>query len=129
MPWRISIQEQRDYIRVEALGERHPRKEKREIEIIWRPVAGVCRAIQKNLILAIYDVRGPLPTHAACSVIRTPKAFGWSRHFKLALVDLDEESRLGLLFVEEVAVSSGYQFRVFDNEQKAKAWLRGCDRT
>lgn len=125
MPYEMLIQLRQDWIRVVATGERLPGKEEDEVDVIWRPVANVCHAEEINLILAIYDVVGPLPAPPASAITNAPKTIGWSRHFKLALVDLDIESRQALLLVEELAVSHGYQFRVFDNELKAKAWLHG----
>ena len=125
MPYEMLIQVRQDWIRVVATGERLPGKEEDEVEVIWRPVANVCLTEEIDLILAIYNVSGPLPAPHSRAITNARKAIGWSRHFKLALVDLNIESRQELLLVEELAVSNGYQFRVFDNELKAEAWLHG----
>lgn len=125
MPYEVSIQEQEGYIRVETSGERTPGSEVEDAVRVWSHVAEVCQAKQVERILGIHKVTGRLPTRAAYAIAYDPARFGWSRRFKLALADMNEESRQDILFVEDVAVSSGYQVKVFDNEQKAKAWLLG----
>ena len=123
MPYEVSIEEQEEYIRVEASGKRTPGNEVDDAISVWSNVAEVCRAKEKDRILGIYNVTGRLPTRAAHAIAYDPARFGYSKCFKLALVDLNEESRQDVLFVEDVAVSSGYRVRVFENEEEAKAWL------
>jgi len=125
MPYEVRIREFEDYIKVEASGKRTPGNEEKDALSVWSRVAEVCRAKQIDRILGIYNITGRLPTPAAHAIAYNPARFGWSRRFKLALVDLNEESRQDVLYVEDVAVSSGYKVRVFDNEQEAKAWLLG----
>jgi hypothetical protein len=125
MPYEVSIQEQEDYIRVEISGKRIPGNEVDDAVSVWSHVAEVCRAKEKNQILGIYNVTGRLPIRAAHTIAYDPARFGYSKHFKLALVNLREESLQDFLFVEDVAVSSGYRVRVFEQEEEAKAWLLG----
>jgi hypothetical protein len=125
MSYEVSIQEQEDYIRVEITGKRAPGSEVEDAVAVWSYVAEVCQAKEKDRILGIYDVTGRLPTRAAHAIAYDPARFGWSKRFKLALVNMHEESRQDVLFVEDVAVSSGYQVRIFDDEQEAEAWLLG----
>ncbi len=56
-------------------------------------------------------------------VIEKIDEFGWSKHFRLALVDLNEESLKNNLFSETAAVNRGLQVLAFDNEPEAKDWL------
>jgi hypothetical protein len=41
----------------------------------------------------------------------------------VAVVDLNQESRLENYLTAAIAVSQGYDARIFDNELTAKAWL------
>lgn len=125
MPYKFCIEEQEDYIRVEVSGERIPGSEEEDAVRVWSCVAEVCEAKKIDRVLGIYKVTGRLPATAAHAIAFDPARFGWSRRFKLALVNLNEESRQDSLFLEDVAVSSGYQIRVFDNEEEGRTWLLG----
>ncbi len=125
MPYEVNIQEQEDYLRVEISGKRIPGNEEEDAVSVWSHVADVCRDKEKNRILGIYDVTGRLPIRAAHAIAYNPARFGYSKRFKLALVNLREESLQDVLFVEDVAVCSGYRVRVFEVEEEAEAWLLG----
>ena len=125
MPYDVKIQEQQDHIRVEVTGERTPGNEEADAISVWSQVADVCRTKQIDLVLGIYRVTGRLPARAAHAIAYDPQRFGWSKQFKVALVNLNVESQQDVIFVEDVAVSSGYRVRVFDDEQEATAWLLG----
>jgi hypothetical protein len=125
MPYKVSMIEQDDHIRVEMSGERITGNEEADSVSAWSGVADVCREKKIDRILAVSKVTGRLPARAAHAIAYNPERFGWSKNFKLAYVALSEESRQDSLFAEDVAVSSGFQVRVFDSEDKAKAWLLG----
>lgn len=123
MPHQVSIQEHPDHIRVEVSGRWAPGQEEVDAVSTWSHVADVCHARQVDRVLAIYNVTGHLPARTAYAVAHAPEQFGWEERFKVALIDLNEASPQVFLFAEDVAVSSGYQLRIFDHEQEAKAWL------
>jgi len=123
MPYDVNIQEEEGYLRVEVEGQRIPGKEEEDAIGAWSLIAKACKEKQLDLVLSIYNVTGRLPTRAAHAIGYNPARIGWSRNFKAAVVVSDEESRQDTLFVEDVAVSSGYRIRIFDDEQKAKVWL------
>jgi hypothetical protein len=125
MPYEFSIQETENYIRVEVSGQRTPGSEVEDAIIVWSRVAEVCNAKQMDRILGIHNLTGRLPARAAHAIAYDPAKFGWSKRFKLAIVESNEESRQDMFFVEDVAVSSGYRVRIFDSEQKAETWLLG----
>ena len=60
---------------------------------------------------------------ASYDIVDRAEEFGWSKRFRLALVDCNEASRKDNLFTETVAVNRFYSLLVFDNEQDAKGWL------
>lgn len=123
MPYDLKIQEHENYLRVEVSGERTPGSEVEDATSVWSHVAEVCREKNKDRILGIYNVTGRLSARAAHAIAYDPARFGYSKQFKLALVDFNEESRQDILFGEDVAVSGGYQVQVFENEEEARAWL------
>ena len=123
MSYEVNIQEQQDHIRVEVSGERIPGHEEDDAIEVWSCVAKNCEAKKQDRILCIHSVTGRLPATAAHAIGFDPARFGWDRRFQLALVNVNEESRLDTLFLEDVAVSSGYQMRVFDDEEEARKWL------
>jgi len=125
MSYEVNIQEQQDHIRVEVSGERIPGHEEDDAIEVWSRVAKICAAQELDRILCIHRVTGRLPATAAHAIGFDPARFGWNRHLQLALVNLNEESRQDTLFLEDVAVSSGYQIRVFDNEEEARKWVLG----
>jgi predicted fused transcriptional regulator/phosphomethylpyrimidine kinase len=123
MPYELSIQEKENYIRVDVSGQRTPGHEIEDAISVWSRVAEVLNEKQIDRVLAIYNLTGRLPARAAHAIAYDPAKFGWSKHFKVALVELNEESRQDMFFAEDVAVSSGYRVRIFDSEQEAEAWL------
>ena len=123
MSLEISIKEFQDYIRVEVSGARTSGKEKEDAVNLWRRVVDACSESGINRVLVVSSVTGRIPTLEAYEVAGHPEEFGWSRDYKLALVDLDEESRRDNIFAENVAVNRGFQVKVFDNEQEAEIWL------
>jgi hypothetical protein len=123
MPYEVNIQEEKDYLRVEVSGERRPGHEVEDSVATWSHVATICEETKKDRVLGMFNVSGRLLTPAAYALAFNPESYGWSRRLKLALVVMHEESRQDALFVEDVAVSSGYKIRIFDNEEKAAVWL------
>ena len=123
MPYEVNIQEEKDCLRVEVSGERRPGHEVEDSVATWSHVAKICEEKNRDRVLGVFNVSGRLPTPAAYALAFNPESYGWNRHLKLALVVMHEESRQDALFVEDVAVSSGYKIRIFDNEEKAAVWL------
>ena len=74
-------------------------------------------------ILVISRATGRIPTLEGYEVAGHSEEFGWSRDYKLALVDLNEESLQDNLFAETVAVNRGFNVKVFDNVKEAEIWL------
>ena len=123
MSLEINIQEFEDYIRVDVSGSRTRGREVEEATDLMRRIVEVCRASGIYRILSVSRVSGQIPTVDAYQLAGKPEEFGWSRGFKLAVVDLNEKSRETTLFSETVSVNRGFDTKVFDNEKEAKKWL------
>ena len=122
MPYKVTIKEKEDHLRVEISGKWTKGNEVEEVISAWSQVVEIGRTKNINHILAIGKVTGHLPPMAAYDMAKFPDDHGWSRKFKLALVALGESWKSNL-FAETVADNRGYDVKVFDNEQDAKAWL------
>ena len=124
MPYQTKITEEREYLRVEVTGDRTQGKEAEDAISTLSQIADICHKKGLSRILMSSNLSRLLPTMAAFDVAKTPEAFGWSRSFKLAVVNLSRESKEELLFAETVAVNRGYRlFKIFNDEEEAKEWL------
>ena len=124
MSYQTVITEDSEYLRVEITGDRTPGNEESDAIEALSQVADVCHKKGFKRIMMISALSGDLPTMAAFNVAKDPEKYGWSRHFKLASVNLSEKSKAKILFAETVAANRGFGlFKVFDNEKDAKAWL------
>ena len=88
MSLEISIQELPGYLRVEVSGTRTTGSEKQEAVKLFSRVAEACRASGMDRILVISRATGRIPTLEGYEVAGHSEEFGWSRDYKLALVDL-----------------------------------------
>jgi hypothetical protein len=125
MAYTFTIEEKREYIRVEVFGERRPGKALEDIQLVWTRVTETMRAKKINKLLAILHLTGKASTVGGYNTVQTADDFGWMRNDRVALVATTEESYQINAFVETVAVNRGYQLKVFDNEPEAHDWLLG----
>lgn len=123
MSLEINIQELPEYIRVEVSGSRTRGKEMEEAVDLWKQVVEVCQASGRDRILFITMATGRIPTLEAYEVAGHPEDFGWSRGYKMALVDLNPESLEDNQFAGTVAVNRGFNVKIFDNEKEGEIWL------
>ena len=123
MPYEFSIDNKESYIRVNVSGERIEGRELEDIISVWSAVTDKCREWSINKVLAVFQLTGRVPVMASYDIVDSAKEFGWSKRFRLALVDCNEASRQDNLFTETVAVNRFYPFLVVDNEPDAKGWL------
>ena len=125
MPYDFAVDAERDYLRVEVSGNRSPDIEQglRDIMTVWSRVTDICRETNTEKVLAVLQLKGEVPVMGSYNVVTHADQFGWSRRLRMAVVDLNDESREGNRFTETVAVNRGYQIKVFDNENDAKDWL------
>ena len=123
MPYKVNIEDKKNYLRIEISGDRSPGQEATESKAFWSQVAELCSEKNVDKILTISTLTGRLPAMQAFEIAHSPQSFGWDWRLKVAFVDLNEESRQDNLFTETVAVNRGYRAKIFDNEEDAKAWL------
>ena len=128
MPYKVTIRENPDHIRVKVKGKGDPDNEVDDSLGVWTQVADFCRKSRKKgviYILSVWDVPSHLSTVAAFEIGNFVLEIGRDLSFKLAVVQLHEKRLKGSLFAEKVAVNRGVHVKVFDNEREAKEWLLG----
>ncbi|MGD8777674.1 MAG: hypothetical protein PVH88_01795 [Ignavibacteria bacterium] len=123
MAYNYTIEEIKNYLKVVVTGRREKASHLEDDIKVWLKISEACKAKRLDKILVLYDITGKLTTTAIFEWIGSPESFGWSRKFKLALVDLNEETRKELLFAETIAYNRGYTLKIFANENEALAWL------
>jgi hypothetical protein len=125
MPYNFIIQKKENYIRIEMSGTRIRGKELEDLIPVFSKGVELSRIEGMNRILIISRLIGPVHTMEAFDLIEFAEKSGWGRNFRIANVDMNEESRQSHLFAETVAVNRGYAYKVFDNEEQAIEWLLG----
>ncbi len=123
MPYEFDIQAHEDHIRVEVSGTRKAGHEVADAVQTGRQISDACREHGVNKLLLIFEMTGRLPAIEAYEIFSDPSAFGWTRDIKVALVDMNPESKEDSLFSETVAVNRAYNARVFEDERDAREWL------
>jgi hypothetical protein len=123
MSYNVLMREEQGYLRVEVTGARVPGHEAEDAIEVTTRVADACRGKNIDKVLVIIDLSGHLPTPASYKIASDPERFGWEKRFKLALVDLNQKSRLENYTTVAIAVNQGYDMKIFDNELTAQAWL------
>ena len=123
MPHQLKTEIEGDILIATAAGTR----DTRTVAAVAHEVAALCR--QKDipkLLLDASGLEGTLKTLDAFSLVvkHFPDLRRLAELEKAAVLDkeLTEEQHR---FLENVAVNRGYNFRVFDDRDKALEWLRG----
>ena len=128
MPYKVSIKEKPDHIRVKVTGKDDKGNALEDSLNVWKQVADFCRKSRMKgvfHILAVWDITGEIPTYAAFEIGDNAMKIGEGLRFKLAVVQLQKErlqhSQLAVL----VAGNRGAHLKLFENEKEAKKWLLG----
>lgn len=123
MPYETDIQVNDDYIRIEVSGARHAGQELEDATAVGLGLSELLEQTGRKKVLAVFRMTGRLPPIASYEIFSKPEDFGWYRDVKLAVVDMNAESRHDSHFSETVAVNRAYQMAVFEDEDEALNWL------
>ncbi len=123
MCYDYKIETKQEYLMVIVNGQRRRGHETRDSGEYLKALGDVMKSNGIYKALIVLHVTGRLPATAAYNIVHHPSEFGLSRKIKVAVVDAVEESRLDILFAEEVATNRGYRLKVFEFESDAKKWL------
>src|SRR5574338_123463 len=93
MSYNLSIQVEQDYIRAEVTGTRMKGQEADDALAVWSSVAEACTKNGIFQVLAVFSLAGSLPTLAAYKIGTSLVKNDVLLKLRVALVDLNEESR------------------------------------
>lgn len=123
MPYQTDIRVFEDHVRAEVSGARTPGMVVPDAIQVGQQISDACRDAGVSRLLVILRMTGRLSPTESYEIFSDPQAYGWSRDVKVALVDMNEDSKDDSLFSETVAVNRAYQMSVFDDENEAREWL------
>ena len=123
MAYSVKIQIKADHLLVQIEGNRVPGKIATHMINAWQQVAEECHITGIHKVLAIINLTGRVNIQEGYAISSDPSKFKWERYFKLAAVDLNEDSYRDNLFTEVVARDRGYQVKVCKSLNEAKSWL------
>lgn len=123
MGYKIDYQDDAEVLRVEITGVRSNDDLTSCEKKAWREVAKIAR--EKNLakILVISNATGRYPTWDAYQINSSLEECGIQREWKIAFVNLDQDSFQEVKFAETVAVNRGFNVSVFNKQENALKWI------
>lgn len=123
MSYDYEIAVQDGLVRLEVSGDRGAGDHVANADEVGKAIVRACRESGTNRILLLSKLTGRVsPVDQFRSVLHSIK-YGWSRKFRMAFVDLNNETVRDTRFVETIALNRVFKVRVFDNEPDARAWL------
>ncbi len=93
----------------------------------WRIVAEEANKRQAEKILVLSSATGKYPALDAFLINSKLDDYGIERLWKIAFVNLDQESYENVKFSEVVALNRGFNVGVFNDEGEAREWLLASD--
>lgn len=119
----FSIGSEGDHIRLDVLSDWTEGHEVEETLAVWSQVADACREHGLERVLAVFHIRGKIPTMYGYEIANDPASVGIERRFKIALMYVDEQRYKSSFFTETIAVNRFYNVKVFNDEEAALEWL------
>ena len=123
MPLKLKYALNRDYLKVEILGQRTPGNEVTESKEIWKEIADLVNRENKTRVLAMMKVEGRLPINSAFEIAESAKNLGWSQNNKLAVVAGSEAVLMNIRLSEMIMNNLGYEMKLFGSARMARKWL------
>lgn len=123
MSYKVDLRAEQDYIRAEVSGARILGDAATDAGRVGEQVVQACNEAGIRRVLLILNLSGRLSAIDSYEMVTNAPQYGWKHAFRLAMVDLNEESFDDVRFTETVAVNRSYEMKVFNNEQDALDWL------
>ena len=120
---KIEVTFEGDHVRVIADGDKDYQFQNR----LWQEVTSVCEEHQCFRILGISDTSTPLEAVEAYDTARIFRDMKIDNRYKLAWVEINDDSRNMTEFIATVLANRGLPGRLFDTEEAAKKWLLESD--
>ena len=112
-----------NHIRVIADGDKDYQFQNR----LWQEVTAACEENDCFRILGISDTTTPLEEVEGYDTARIFRDLNIDNRYRLAWVELNDESRNMTEFIATVLADRGLPGRLFDTEEAAKKWLLESD--
>lgn len=100
-------------------------KDYRFIDKMWREVAAVCEEKSCFNVLGLANSSTPAEAVEGYETAALFHELHIDRRYRIAWVEMNEESRSIVEFVQTVLANRGLPGRVFDTEAEAREWLLG----
>ena len=120
---KLEVSLEGDHIRVIADGDKDYQFQNR----LWQEVTAVCEEHDCFRILGISDTTTPLEAVEGYDTARIFRDLKIDSRYRLAWVELNDESRNMTEFIATVLANRGLPGRLFDTEEAAKKWLLETD--
>jgi hypothetical protein len=120
---KLEVSFEGDHIRVIADGDKDYRFQNR----LWQEVTATCEEHDCFRILGISDTTTPLEAVEGYDTARIFRDLKIDSRYRLAWVELNDESRSMTEFIATILANRGLPGRLFDTEEAAKKWLLESD--
>ena len=112
-----------DYVRIYVTGSRRYGDAAVEAGEVGRKIVEYCRNANIYKVLVVLNLSGRLTAIDSLDIVTQSREYGWDFKFKLAFVDLNQDSADDVQFTETVAVNRSYTVKAFTDEADGLAWL------
>ena len=118
---KIEVTFESDHIRVIADGD----KDYRFMDQLWREVATACDLNDCYNVLGIARTTTPVEAVEAYELPQLFQELSIDQRYRIAWVELNDNARDVITFLQTVLANRGLPGRVFDTEEEARDWLLG----
>ena len=118
---KIEVTFEGDHIRVIADGD----KDYRYMDQGWRAVAAACELNDCYNVLGIAKTTTPVEAVEGYELPRLFQELGIDQRYRIAWVELNDDARDVIMFVQTVLANRGLPGLIFDTEEEARVWLLG----
>ena len=123
MSYDAQFETHENHIRIHVTGSRRYGDAAVEAGEVGRRIVEYCRKADIYRVLVVLDLSGRLTAIDSLDIVTQSRDYGWDFNFKLAFVDLNEESAEDVRFTETVAVNRSYTVKAFTDENEGLEWL------
>ena len=127
MPYDTLFERRDGLLRVEVSGDRGDGNHVPNADEVGKKIVQECRDAGIDRVLLVLHLTGRATAFEQFRTVINSIRYGWSREFKLAVVDTNRETVADTRFVETVAVNRVFNVRTFATEEQAAQWLDSFD--
>ena len=120
---RLEVTFEGDHVLVLADGD----KDYRYMDRMWHEVALKCEQHDCYNVLGLANTSTPVEAVDGYDLPAIFRDLGIGQHYRIAWVEMNEESRSVIEFIATVLANRGLPGRPFETEAEARQWLLGTD--